>query len=225
MEQRVSAGIQRYVDKANELTARRLAYRTQVRALKFDTIAVHGMYRVEEAFAGGQGGIIEPIFPSTSQAYRDSDEMEAGLAYLIPTWCYSRIHNPTVFYLEETLALLEAYGCAGDASGAVHVLGHGGDQAGGRAAARAWPAGRGEDDQLRLRGPGLRRHLPALQRAHARARRAGALGDRAVGDRGVGDAGRRQHPLPVRARCRPTRSRRASTSRRSPTWRTPTASR
>ncbi len=77
---------------------------------------MHGTYGVEEAFAGGQGGIVEPIFPSTSQAYRDSDEMEAGLGYLIPTWCYSRIHNPTVFYLEETLALLESYGCAGDAS-------------------------------------------------------------------------------------------------------------
>ncbi len=116
MEQEVSAGIQRYVTRANELTAHRRAFRAQVRALKFDTVAVHGIYGVEEAFAAGQGGIVEPIFPSTSQAYRDSDEMEAGLGYLIPTWCYSRIHNPTVFYLEETLALLESYGCAGDAS-------------------------------------------------------------------------------------------------------------
>jgi O-acetylhomoserine/O-acetylserine sulfhydrylase-like pyridoxal-dependent enzyme len=116
MEQQFSPGIRRYVEKANELGERRRQYRAQVRALKFDTIAVHGMYGVEEAFSGGQGGLIEPIFPSTSQAYRDSDEMEAGLSYLIPTWCYSRIHNPTVFYLEETLALLEAYGCADDAS-------------------------------------------------------------------------------------------------------------
>jgi O-acetylhomoserine/O-acetylserine sulfhydrylase-like pyridoxal-dependent enzyme len=74
------------------------------------------MYGVEEAFAQGLGGLIEPIFPSTSQAYRDSDEMEAGLSYQIPTWCYSRIHNPTVYYLEETMALLEAYGFEGDAS-------------------------------------------------------------------------------------------------------------
>jgi len=116
MEQEFSPGVQRYVDAANEVTARRKAFRAGVRRLKFDTIAVHGTYSVEEAFAGGQGGVIEPIFPSTSQAYRDSDEMEAGLGYLIPTWCYSRIHNPTVFYLEETLALLEAYGCADDAS-------------------------------------------------------------------------------------------------------------
>jgi O-acetylhomoserine/O-acetylserine sulfhydrylase-like pyridoxal-dependent enzyme len=87
-----------------------------MRKARFDTIAVHGMYSVEEAFAQGQGGIIEPLFPSTSQAYRDSDEMEAGLSYKIPTWCYSRIHNPTIYFLEETLSLLEAYGCEFDAS-------------------------------------------------------------------------------------------------------------
>ncbi len=117
MEQKLSPGVRKYVEQARELGTRRAAFRAGVRKLKFDTIAVHGTYSVEEAFAGGQGGIIEPIFPSTSQAYRDSDEMEAGLGYLIPTWCYSRIHNPTVFYLEETLALLESYGCEADASG------------------------------------------------------------------------------------------------------------
>ena len=111
-----SEGVMRYIRQAEEYLARRKAHREKVKTWKFDTIAVHGMYSVEEAFANGQGGIIEPIFPSTSQAYRDSDEMEAGLAYLIPTWCYSRIHNPTVYYLEETLALLESYGCGGEAT-------------------------------------------------------------------------------------------------------------
>jgi O-acetylhomoserine/O-acetylserine sulfhydrylase-like pyridoxal-dependent enzyme len=111
-----SPGVERWVREAERALARRRAYRAEVRALHFDTIAVHGMYSAEEAFAGGQGGIIEPVFPSTSQAYRDSDEMEAALSYQIPTWCYSRIHNPTVFYLEETLSLLESYGCAFDAS-------------------------------------------------------------------------------------------------------------
>ncbi len=111
-----SAGVKRYIKKGQEAMARRKAYREQVRKMRFDTIAVHGMYSVEEAFAQGQGGIIEPLFPSTSQAYRDSDEMEAGLSYRIPTWCYSRIHNPTIYFLEETLSLLEAYGCPFDAS-------------------------------------------------------------------------------------------------------------
>ncbi len=116
MAENLSAGVMRYIEESKKYLAKRSAFRQQVRRLRFDTIAVHGMYSVEEAIAAGQGGIIEPIFPSASQAYRDSDEMEAGLAYLIPTWCYSRIHNPTVFYLEETLSLLEAYGCDCDAS-------------------------------------------------------------------------------------------------------------
>ena len=73
MEQQLSEGIRRYVEKANQLCSRQTAFRAQVRSLKFDTIAVHGMYGVEEAFSQGQGGIIEPLFPSTSQAYRDSD--------------------------------------------------------------------------------------------------------------------------------------------------------
>ncbi len=111
-----SAGVKRYIQRGQEYMVKRKAYREKVRKLRFDTIAVHGMYSVEEAFAQGQGGIIEPLFISTSQGYRDSDEMEAGLSYQIPTWCYSRIHNPTVFYLEETLSLLEAYGCPFDAS-------------------------------------------------------------------------------------------------------------
>lgn len=117
MEQSQSPGVQRYVDEARDVLEKREEHRRAVAGLKFDTIAVHGMYSVDEAFSGGQGGIIEPIFPSTSEAYRDSDHMEAALAYLIPTWCYSRIHNPTVYYLEETLALLEAYGCDCEASG------------------------------------------------------------------------------------------------------------
>jgi len=37
---------------------------------------------------------------STAQAYRDSDEMAAALAYKIPTWCYSRIANPSTYYYE-----------------------------------------------------------------------------------------------------------------------------
>jgi len=117
MEVMTASGVDEYVAKAQQYMSERRAHRDRVRNLRFDTIAVHGMYSAEEAFAGGQGGIIEPIFPSTSQAYRDSDEMEAALSYRIPTWCYSRIHNPTVFYLEETLALLESYRCGCDATG------------------------------------------------------------------------------------------------------------
>jgi len=116
MDHKYTPGVEKYIREAEAGLQKRKELRREVRRLKFDTIAVHGMYSMEEAFRGGQGGIIEPLFPSTSQAYRDSDEMEAGLAYLIPTWCYSRIHNPTVSYLEETLSLLESYGSDTDAS-------------------------------------------------------------------------------------------------------------
>ncbi len=99
------------------LPGQRDAYiRDVVKKWRFDTIAVHGLYTVEDAIEDYQGSIIEPIFMSTSQAYRDSDEMAAALAYLIPTWCYSRIANPSTYYYEWTLALLEGYGFDGETS-------------------------------------------------------------------------------------------------------------
>ena len=82
-----------------------------MRTKKFDTIAVHGLYNMEAALAN-QGSIIEPGYLSTSQHFENSDHMEAALAYLMPSWTYARIANPTQHYLEETLALLESYGYA-----------------------------------------------------------------------------------------------------------------
>ncbi len=109
-----SEGVKKYIRMAQEWIEKDKRYIEKVKKLKFDTISVHGAYSVEEALERNQGSIIEPVFLSTSQAYRDSDEMEAGLAYMIPTWCYSRIHNPTVHFLERTIALLEGYGFNGD---------------------------------------------------------------------------------------------------------------
>ncbi len=110
----MNEGVQKYVDKAKKMVAERERYlKEQVKKWKFDTIAVHGAYSVEEAINNNQGSIIEPIYMSTSQAFRDSDEMEAALAYLIPAWTYSRIHNPSIGYLEDTLALLDGYGFDG----------------------------------------------------------------------------------------------------------------
>jgi O-acetylhomoserine/O-acetylserine sulfhydrylase-like pyridoxal-dependent enzyme len=86
-----------------------------MRTKKFDTIAVHGIYDAEAA-AANQGSIIEPGFMSSAQHFENSDHMEAALAYLMPAWVYSRIANPTVHYLEETLALLEGYGFGGEVS-------------------------------------------------------------------------------------------------------------
>jgi len=113
----ITPGMQRYIERNSEYLARRAVYiRDVVKKWKFDTIAVHGLYSVQDAIEDYQGSIIEPIFMSTSQAYRDSDEMAAALAYLIPTWCYSRIANPSTYYYEWVLALLEGYGFDGETS-------------------------------------------------------------------------------------------------------------
>lgn len=88
----------------------------KMKKCRFDTIAVHGIYSMQESLDFNQGSIIEPIYMSTSQTYRDSDEMEAALSYQIPTWCYSRIANPSMYYYEGVLGLLESYATGVDAS-------------------------------------------------------------------------------------------------------------
>lgn len=106
-----SPGLQRRIDIGNQIMAERAERVRIARKWKFDTIAVHGLYHMQEALELNQGSVIEPLYLSASQAYRDSDEMEAGLAYLIPNWCYSRIANPTIYYLEWAMALMEGYQC------------------------------------------------------------------------------------------------------------------
>ena len=86
------------------------------RKKKFDTIATHGLYDPDTAHTYNSASIIEPIYMSTAQAYYNSAEMEAALAYEIPTWCYTRIANPSNYFLEETIALLETYGTDVEAS-------------------------------------------------------------------------------------------------------------
>ncbi len=111
-----SPGVMRYVEEAARLSAEREAQMALIKTWKFDTIAVHGLYSLEEAYRRNQGALIEPLYLSTSQSYRDADELEAALAYLIPTWCYTRIANPTTYYLEWALALLEGYRTGSDTS-------------------------------------------------------------------------------------------------------------
>ena len=112
-DQKFSPGVKKYIKEAEKLLAQKKRSLERIKKFKFDTIAVHGLYTVEEAIGLNQGAVIEPLILSTAQAYRDSDEMEAALAYLIPTWCYTRFANPTTYYLEWVLALLEGYqtGC------------------------------------------------------------------------------------------------------------------
>lgn len=109
-------GIEHYLKAAERAAAWHGEYIKEMKKCRFDTIAVHGIYSMQEALDFNQGSIIEPIYMSISQTYRDSDEMEAALSYQIPTWCYTRIANPSMYYLEGVLALLEGYGADIEAS-------------------------------------------------------------------------------------------------------------
>lgn len=115
-EQKHTPGVMKYIKESQKFLAQREKHLARIKKLKFDTIAVHGLYTTEEALNQNQGSVIEPLYLSTAQAYRDSDEMEAALAYLIPTWCYTRFANPTTYYLEWLLALLEGYKTGYDTS-------------------------------------------------------------------------------------------------------------
>ncbi len=128
-EAEITAGMGRYITASNKYLADRDSYiRNVVKHWKFDTIAVHGLYTVKDAIEDYQGSVIEPIFMSTAQAFRDYDEMAAALAYKIPAWCYSRIANPSTYYYEWTLALLEGYGgdvetsCCSTSSGMAAIM-------------------------------------------------------------------------------------------------------
>jgi O-acetylhomoserine/O-acetylserine sulfhydrylase-like pyridoxal-dependent enzyme len=125
----VTPGMQKYIDRNNEYLRGRDEYiRDVVKEWKFDTIAVHGLYSVCDAIEDYQGAIIEPVFMSSSQAFRDSDEMESALAYLIPSWTYSRIANPSTYYFEWAMALLEGYrfdgmtSCCSTSSGMAAIM-------------------------------------------------------------------------------------------------------
>jgi len=110
-----SEGVAGYVARGEAMAAAEAQRRSVMRTKKFDTIAVHGIYDMQAALAN-QGSIIEPGYLSSAEHFENSDHMEAALAYLMPAWVYSRIANPTVHYLEETLALLEGYGFDGEVS-------------------------------------------------------------------------------------------------------------
>jgi O-acetylhomoserine/O-acetylserine sulfhydrylase-like pyridoxal-dependent enzyme len=115
-------GIQTYIEQGRQIMEREQNQRSTMRRKKFDTIAVHGLYDMQSALAN-QGSIIEPAFLATAQHFDNSDHMEAALAYLMPGWIYARVANPTLHYLEETLALLEGYGFDGEVT--AHLTGSG----------------------------------------------------------------------------------------------------
>ena len=110
-----SPGVEKYMARGQAAVAQANEQRANMRRKKFDTIAVHGMYDMQAALAN-QGSIIEPAYLASAQHFENSDHLETALAYLMPAWGYTRLANPTMNYLEETIALLESYGCDCSAS-------------------------------------------------------------------------------------------------------------
>ena len=56
-----SPGVMKYVKEAEKFLVQKEKQIARVKKLKFDTIAVHGLYTVEEALTRNQGAIIEPL--------------------------------------------------------------------------------------------------------------------------------------------------------------------
>ncbi len=110
-----TSGIAHYIEQGTATINAQAARRQRVRQRKFDTLAVHGLYGMEDALTN-QGSINEPLFLTSAQHFENSDHMEATLSGQMPGWAYTRIANPTIGYLEETLALLEGYGYDGAVS-------------------------------------------------------------------------------------------------------------
>ena len=73
-----SPGVKKYIQEAKKSLAQKEKDLKRIKKLKFDTIAIHGLYTVEEVLKQNQGAVFEPLYLSTAQAYRDSDEMEAA---------------------------------------------------------------------------------------------------------------------------------------------------
>ena len=86
-------GVRRRVAEGARAQEIRAARKAEMRTMRFDTIATHGLFGLEESLAAS-GSLNEPLFLSPAQVFEDSDHMEAALGYLMPSWTYSRIANP-----------------------------------------------------------------------------------------------------------------------------------
>jgi O-acetylhomoserine/O-acetylserine sulfhydrylase-like pyridoxal-dependent enzyme len=118
----LSEGVRRCVTEGAEAESALAARRAEMRTMRFDTIATHGLFGLDESL-GAQGSLNEPLYLSPAQVFEDADHMEAALGYLVPSWTYSRIANPTLGALEGTLALLETYGSDVEATAVVTASG------------------------------------------------------------------------------------------------------
>ena len=75
-EQQYGPGVKKYIKESEKILAQREEQIARIKKYKFDTLAVHGLYTVDEALNLNQGSVIEPLYLSTAQSYRNADEME-----------------------------------------------------------------------------------------------------------------------------------------------------
>jgi hypothetical protein len=58
-------GVRRYIEMGETMTAQMVAQRQRMKKMRFDTIAVHGLYGMDAALAN-QGSILEPAYLSAA---------------------------------------------------------------------------------------------------------------------------------------------------------------
>lgn len=95
-----------------------------VTAPRFTTLAVRGSYDHAES-ANHVGSLGEPAYLATAQHFESTEAMRAIMAGERDGWVYSRRGNPTVRYLENTVAALEGYQVDAKVSAAVVATGMG----------------------------------------------------------------------------------------------------
>ncbi|WP_165964195.1 PLP-dependent aspartate aminotransferase family protein [Actinomadura sp. KC216] len=83
---------------------------------------MRGSYDHEEA-AHNAGSLSEPAYLATAQHFDSAETMRATAAGEREGWVYARRGNPTVGYLEETVAALEGYQVDAEVSAAVTTTG------------------------------------------------------------------------------------------------------
>lgn len=93
-----------------------------VKDSRFTTLAVRGSYDHEEA-ANHRGSLSEPAYLATAQHFESTEALFAAAGEEHDDWVYARRGNPTVRYLENTVAALEGYQVDAEVSAAVTTTG------------------------------------------------------------------------------------------------------
>jgi O-acetylhomoserine/O-acetylserine sulfhydrylase-like pyridoxal-dependent enzyme len=93
-----------------------------VKESRFTTLAIRGSYDHAES-ANHRGALSEPAYLTTAQHFESTEALFAAAADEHDDWVYARRGNPTVRYLESTVAALEGYQVDAKVSAAVVTTG------------------------------------------------------------------------------------------------------